>query len=364
MASASSELMFHDKLYTLDIALDSQRMRQTFNALAREHFGEHVEVRHLSIEMLRRRNQRCVIRYFVDVFDPVAQWQKEWRIIGKVYKANRGERVFELMQELWEKGFSRQAADHISIPEPLDFSSSLCMLFQEEVPGLPVKTWLKQSPEPEYLRQLARTLVKLHRCPLIPGKPFRMKDHLSRCHPSHHFLSLACPEQSKKIDYIVNAAYKIESTFDESSFTPVHGDFHLGQVHLLNGNAWLIDFDALSYGDPASDLGNVLVFLRGKARKIPQISELITAFLDEYFSVMDREIAARISLYEGLTHLRRACKCLRLQEEGWERKVRRMIDLGVSCLENMEKSDWQALSRSYEVAEDEDWEELEVVEGD
>jgi aminoglycoside phosphotransferase (APT) family kinase protein len=239
------------------------------------------------------------------------------------------------MLQLWEDGFSRCARDGISIPEPLDFSSTLCMLFQEEVPGLPAKTLIKQSPQPVFLRQLARTLAKLHQSPLLLDGPMRVKDHLRRCHPSHQFLSMACPALSAKIDYIVRNALKFEAASGKINFTPIHGDFHLGQVHLENGRAWLIDFDALDYGDPAADLGNVLVFLKGKAREIPNISELIAAFLDEYFSVMPPEIAQRIPLYEGLTHLRRACKCLRLQEHGWERKVKRMVEQGIVCIDRL-----------------------------
>jgi tRNA A-37 threonylcarbamoyl transferase component Bud32 len=325
-----------DKLYTLDLALDPQQMQDTFTSLARTRFGEAVEVRHVGIEVLRRRNQRCVIRYHVKTFDSQQQRLVDWRVIGKVYKANRGECVFRSMLQLWEDGFSRRASDGISIPEPLDFSSSLCMLFQEEVPGMPAKTLIKQLPEPLLLRQLARTLAKLHQSPLMPDKPMTVKDHLRRCHPSHKFLSLAFPALEAKIDYIVKQALKIEAAFDDIRFTPIHGDFHLGQVHLENGHTWLIDFDALGYGDPAVDLGNVLVFLKGKARQISNIDGLIQAFFDEYFSVMERAIAQRIPLYEALTHLRRACKCLRLQERGWERRVTHMIKQSVACLDQME----------------------------
>ena len=99
--------------------------------------------------------------------------------------------------------------------------------------------------------------------------------------------------------------------------------------------AYLIDFDALSYGDPAADLGNVLVFLKGKARKMDGIPKLIDVFLDEYFQHMDSAIADRVPLYEGITHLRRACKRLRLQTPRWEKKIKRMIGAGVECIQTV-----------------------------
>jgi len=363
MSTASSAPVFHDKLYTLDIALDPQRMRQTFAFLVHEHWGESFEVRNLEIEVIRRRNQRCVIRYRVEALDTATRRKCEWRVIGKVYKAKRGERVFETMQQLWRNGFARDAADGVSIPEPLYFSSSLCMLFQEEVPGLPVKTLIKQAPNPSHFRQLARTIAKLHRCALVPDQQFLVKDHLLRCHPRYPFLELACPELENRIEYIVQTVQKIETDLIRSArLTPIHGDFHLGQIHLENGCAWLIDFDALGHGDPASDLGNVLVFLRGKIKKNPGVVELIHAFLNEYFSTMDRDIANRILLYEGLTHLRRACKCLRLQEEGWRRRVNRMVDDGVACIEEMKNNGWTADRYLFGRDADEEYHDLEEAE--
>ncbi len=359
MSTLTTTPVSHDKLFTLDIALDPQEMRPILAGLANQYLGETLDVRHVDIEVIRRRSQRCVIRYRVNAFDTQKRQRRDWGVIGKVYKSHRGESVFEMMQELWEKGFSRDVGDHISIPEPIEFSSSLSTLFQEEVPGLPIKTVIKRSPKPIYLRQLARTLAKLHQCPIVPSNQLTIKEHLLHCHPRHAFLALACPELEPQIDYIVETAERIEADLNGIKLTPLHGDFHLGQVHLENGSAWLIDFDALGYGDPASDVGNVLVFLKGKARKIPNISDLIAAFLDEYFSIMEREIAGRIPLYEALTHLRRACKCLRLQEARWQGRAKRMVERGVACLEEMGKTDWQARSQPYALAEDEEWDEVE-----
>jgi hypothetical protein len=339
MADKQHTSVFHDKLYTLEIALEAEQMKAPFTMLARKCLGEEMEVRNIQVEVIRRRNQRCVIRYRVETFDPREQQRLDWGVIGKVYKARRGERVYRLMQRLWENGFSREARDEIYIPEPLDFSSDLCMLFQEEVPGLPLKVLAKQNPTAFHFRQLARTLAKLHRCPIVPDNPFLVQEHFLRCHPRYPFLALACPELETKIDYIAATAKRIEAQLIAGDLlTPIHGDFHLGQVHLENGSAWLIDFDALAYGDPASDLGNLLVFLRGKIKKMPEYAKLIEVFLEEYYAIMGSELGRRILLYEGLTHLRRACKLLRLQDEGWRRRVARMIDQGVASIEEMGKT--------------------------
>jgi len=363
MSSASSVPVFQDKLYTLEAALNPLKMSPYLTSLVREKLDENLEVRHIGIEVIRRRNQRCVIRYLVEAFDSHTERRMDWRIIGKVYKANRGERVYEIMQQLWEHGFSRATEDGICIPEPLDFSSPLCMLFQEEVPGLPLKTLIKHEPEPVHFRQLARILAKLHQCPLIPDEPFLVKNHLLRCHPRYPFLAMASPDLETKIDYIVETAQKIETELiHDAKLTPIHGDFHLGQILLENGHAWLIDFDALSYGDPAADLGNLLVFMRSKAKKNPDVAKLITVFLDEYFSIMDREIGERVILYEGLTHLRRACKSLRLQEEGWRRKVQRQIEKGVECIEQIGKNGALTEGDLAIVADDEDADKMELTE--
>ena len=337
-ATTSSTAKIKDKLYTLNMAMDANCMKEAFTPIMKSHFGEKTQVDNVHIEVLRRRNQRCVLRYKVEGFDSKESKGIEWNVIGKVFKADRGERVFDDMKALWENGFSRDTTDGISMPEPLDFQSSLCLLFQEEIPGLPVKTLIRQEPSPKHFRQLARTLAKLHQCSIIPTKPFKVQDHLLRCHPRHEFLSLACPDLTPLVDHIVESSFEIEEKLGDIAMTPLHGDFHLGQVHMENGNSWLIDYDALSYGDPASDIGNLVVFLKGKARRKEIINDLIDAFLDEYFLIMDKSIADRIPFYEGLTHLRRACKCLRMQEDGWKRKVERMLKEGIACIDTMKET--------------------------
>ena len=326
--------ILHDKLYTLETALDETAMREVFAQMVTTHWGTDFELIGLRIEVMRRRNQRCVIRYITEMYDRREERRTEWRIVGKVYKAGRGESVFITMQDLWRNGLSRASTDGISMPEPIAFSSELCLLYQEEVPGEPIKHVLKKDiGNPKPMRLLARTLAKLHQTAIDAGEAYSIDDHLLRCHPRYPFLCLAYPELEPKIEYIIRKAKAFEAENSQIRFATVHGDFHLGQVHVEGEHAWLIDYDALCHADPAADVGNLMVFLKGKAKRYPEWRMQVEAFLDEYYAIMGAQVAERVPLYEALTHIRRACKCLRYQEKDWRRKVEKMIDQGVACID-------------------------------
>jgi hypothetical protein len=88
-------------------------------------------------------------------------------------------------------------------------------------------------------------------------------------------------------------------------------------------------------------LAEIFGFLKRTGRKKKNeayICSFRDAFLDEYFSAMDTEIARSIPLYEAVIGLRRACKCLRVQDEaGWEEKLRRLVRQAAVSLTSIER---------------------------
>ena len=326
-----------ERLKSLEIALDEERMKEVFAPKAKARFGDRFEIRSIDIAVYRRHVNRCVVRYRIAGSNGDHAGEAQWGVIGKVLDAGAGERVHENMRRLWTHGFSRDAADRVSMAEPLEYLPALSMMLQEEVGGASVRNLLKQTREERHFRLAARAVAKLHRCPVWAGTARTVQDHLQRCHPRYPFLALACPHLAGPIERIVEGALRIEERLSDVRFTPVHGDFHLGQVHVDGDRAWLVDLDAFGYADPASDLGNLIVFLKDKARRDAAVGALIAAFLDEYFSVMDRRIMDRIPLFEALTHLRRACKSLRLQDAEWQQRIERMIGAGIASIEEMEQ---------------------------
>jgi len=318
-----------DKLFTLKDASDPAAMRRVLEPELGRWTAPEARFLDLQVEVLRRRKQRCVLRYRIQY--ELQGAVRSLSLIGKVYKANAGEQVAELMQRMWGAGFQRDAADRITIPEVAAYMPRLSLLLQEEIGGEPVKNFLGTPDGERALRQMAAGLAKLHRTPVRLGEPYTLRDHLRRCHPRPQVLYDRCPELRPAIDEILGEALRLEAAYN---FEPglIHGDFHMGQVHVTADHTWLIDFDACCTADPAADLGNVLVFLKGKARKFPDAPQLADAFLDEYFKSMPADILQRVPLFEAITHLRRACKRLRFQEDGWQKKARKFIDESLESL--------------------------------
>jgi hypothetical protein len=325
-----------DRLSSLPIALDEERMKGILASRAKECLGATFEIEQIDMEIYRRHANRCVVQYRMRGRRGEGFAEQEWSVIGKVLAPGVGEAVFHKMQQLWAHGFAHGAEDAIGIPEPLEFMPALSMLLQEVIGGTSVRNLAKQSREEAHFRIVARALAKLHRCPMPAGRTRTVEDLLVRCHPKYPVFSLACPELAPAIEAIVERARAAERRLAPFTPTPVHGDFHLGQVHVGDGRAWLVDFDTLGFGDPASDLGNVTVFLKDKSRHDPTMRAMMEAFLDEYFAHMEPAIGTRMPLYEALTHLRRACKQFRLQEVGWREKVEVMIERGLASMDEME----------------------------
>jgi len=314
-----------DRLATLSLALDPEHMKSVLAPRARASVAPDFEIEDITVDVYRRHGNRCVVRYRARGRATNGHPAREWRVIGKVLPPGVGAEIDTRMRALWESGFSRSAADGIGIPEPLAYLPELSMLLQEDVGGVSVRNLVKNAPEEHHFRTSARALAKLHGCAL-PGSPARGVDELLlRCHPRHPFLGLAFPELSLTVDGIVIRARALAERLAPIPSTPVHGDFHLGQVHVEDGKAWLVDFDSLGFGDPASDLGNVLVLLTDKARRDPDLKSMVDAFREEYAARAGTDPWSRVPLYEALTHLRRACKQLRLQESGWREKVHAMV---------------------------------------
>jgi len=321
---------------SLNTAKNKAYMQEALATALQEYLGA-ARISDIHIEHIQRR----VVRYTLQISNPKNDQLTEQHIIGKVYDTpehlNFG---YEMMKQLWANGFSQKAEDGIYIPKPLGYVPKACVLLMQEASGGVLRAKLKKKGATEnHMRQFARAMVKLHRCPIQTGRTITVEERLSRCDPSPKVLIKSYPELADDVNSIIEMAYKIEKMDQKQAKALIHGDFHPGQVHVDQNTFWVLDIDNLKNADPAFDLAKLFSFLKRTERKkklTDYIEKLRNVFIEEYFTAMGWETARRIPFYEALICLKRACKCLRVQDdEGWEEKMKRLVRQGAICIQVM-----------------------------
>jgi aminoglycoside phosphotransferase (APT) family kinase protein len=312
----------------LDSALDQHYTFEVISHVASEVLGTRAPVRHVGVERLERR----LLRYSVDV-----EGAESWPVIGKVYgSADEGQHGFDAMRRLWDGGFVARPPVGVRIPQAYAYFPDLRLMLMEHVPGETLRQRVKRKlAGAAEMQSFAAALTKLHRSPLDAGEPFGVDKHLAiRCAGLHEALADAFPDLREPVRWIVDTARALEVRGDAMRL--VHGDFHLGQIHVHGTGAWILDLDPLHVGDPAYDLAMVFVMLKHleqRTRDAGYIRSLRDAFLAAYLDQTDGELAARVPMQMALIHLKRACKRFRWQDEpGWPDTVRRQIGESAACM--------------------------------
>ncbi len=316
----------------LDTALDETYMRKALAEMLNAGGG----LASLRITQMERR----IVRYELELRQNGATTSRV--LIGKVYN-EPAQLAFsqQMVDYLWAHGFSDAASDGVMIPAPLGSLAEICTLFMEEARGEVLRALLKkQSARPQQVRQYARAMMKLHRCQMDTGRDQGGAERLAACDPSPAEMARAYPELAPDIQRVVDAVQELEAVVNAHPRVLIHGDFHPGQVHVNAQKLWLLDIDNLKNGDPAFDLAKVFGFFKRMEKKkklAAYMSEMRQHFLEEYFQETDFAVARRVPFYEALISLKRASKCLRVQDEaGWEEKMQSLIGQAVACIQVME----------------------------
>jgi hypothetical protein len=313
-----------DRLATLPLALDPAHMRPVLAERAPAAFGARFAIDELDVDIYRRHGNRCVIRYRARGAS-AANGGVEWASSARCCRRRRGAAGREHARAVVAR-LQRGAADGIGVPEPIAYLPSCRCTCRKDVGGVSIRNLVKRGLDERHFRSAARALAKLHGCGL-PAGPVRGVDaHLLRCHPRHPVLGLAFPELAARVDDIVERARALERRLPSIPVTPVHGDFHLGQVHVDGDRAWLVDLDALGFADPPRTSGTCSCSSRTRSAATRRWRRWCRRSATTTRRTPRSPVWDRVPLYAALTHLRRACKQLRLQQPGWRDKVHAMVE--------------------------------------
>lgn len=319
------------KLPGLERALDVGAMQELFVSLWRRNPAwSKNSFQELQPQVLKYTpGKRCVIEYQL--------WSAEQafvprRVIGKIYRKNRGEIIFANWRRLWEAAVSASAVGELRLgmPEPLAYLPELGMVLQSAVPGRALADFSEHEDLMAAMPSVAQNLAALHNLRVDVGEKKTLDDHLKKyCHPGPAALSEACPEAAPLVKNILSGLASNENL----PLCPIHGDLNLTQIFIAEKRAFFIDFDGLCLSHPALDLGNFLVTLQahfGAAGAMLQ-----KKFLESYKACRSLRMLTGLRAYQAFAYLRRAVICARAPAVAdWRQQVRQLLEAGSAFLES------------------------------
>ena len=274
-----------------------------------------------TIEILKYKpNRRCVLAYELTGRGEKNGRRVSQRVIGKVFRDERGKRLYKLQEALYQNGFGPDATDGIHVPEALAYVPEMRMLVQASAPGRTLDELSLVGDIGRQVKRCAEGLAKLHRSrafvnapdngrPLF--KPYTLADELRGLDDYTARLAETRPADMPLIETLRAALLAWADRLPETeTAVPLHRDFYYSQVLFDGPRLQLIDFDLMAVGDPAVDVANFTAHLAYLG--LEQFGDLrrfardIDAFLATYNSAFppDDTFAERVAFYQASTYFR------------------------------------------------------------
>ncbi|MEM7116343.1 MAG: phosphotransferase [Chloroflexota bacterium] len=325
---ATAPLADH-KLPALYIALNDLLMEQVLNTdkifLGKLQMTGPVSVQHQLLKYAP--GKRCVVAYYIYELHT----GQSIRLIGKLYRENRGQHIFRRMSHLWEA--RRRNRGEALMAHPLHYLPSVGIILQQQVTGSPLGEMLGSTQLFDAVASAGQNLAVLHET-YLPGLIVResMSDHIVKyCRPMPMQIAQDLPFLGPQIEAIVNRLVGDE-TLTDLPLTTVHNDLNLAHVYWDQGKTLFIDFDGLCLSHAALDIANFRVALQVY---LGQQGELLAdCFLNAYLEARGANEVPGLARYESLAYLRRATICCRKQAQpNWLEQTEWLLQKSWAALE-------------------------------
>jgi ATP-binding cassette, subfamily B, bacterial len=237
-----------------------------------------------------------------------------------------GEHVLKIYA--WESDF-RVAADalasssglaHIRTATVEAALPELRMTVQARLPGRPVTDPIETADE------AGRVLRRLHGAGFSrdPTVALRSEDQLQRATASARMAGDIFPPLRARVGRLIDQLASARPSSERLAAS--HGDFHAGQLLLLNGDAALIDFDEMCYAPAALDHATYAAHLvNGDEESLKFAEEALERLLGGYGSR-----PPDLAWYFATSILRRAPFPFRYFDERWPERMEGMVQAAES----------------------------------
>jgi len=287
------------------------------------------------IEPLRYRTELgAALRYTVEARHRATGGRATRRCYLKVYRDDRGESTWQLLQRL-----SRlHPARAYEVVAPIAYIGALRTLAIEQAPGTPLlQLLLDGGRDPtDAVRSVARAVAAFNQDdPGMVTRAHTRADQLADVRHAARLVNWACPEVRPVVAAVTEA---VERGLPDVAAAPMHGDLKAEHVFLETDDERVIfiDLDSVALGDPVRDPAHLWAYLSGRvgldAVPAARIRAAADAFVEQYFAHVPAGWRARFSLHCAGTLIEVASGIFRRQEPAWRDKVIAAVELARQTL--------------------------------
>lgn len=206
--------------------------------------------------------KRCVLRYHVNLIDPAGK-AHEKTFFCKVYNNGNSRYHFDMLNSAYEQLTVKSAA--VNIPRPLLHFDGLHTFWQEEWPGSALLDVIDRYDWQDIFKKIALVLAAFHRSPANGFDPAPdltvIKD---KAEEDGAKLLRVWPQQQALVGKVLDLLNATKDDFDKQEMpqVPIHGACRIEQMLARGNELALVDFDAITLGDPIHDLAEFIASLQ------------------------------------------------------------------------------------------------------
>ena len=273
--------------------------------------------------------KHCVIEYRLKNEDNDLDFK---RVIGKLYRKNRGETRYNNLQRLYKAANNISEQSQFYMSEPLAYLAEIGVLIQAAVPGKLLSELSEGDNFENAIRLTGLNLSVLHGLTLALDEKKTVSDHLLKyCHPGPEVMLADYPTFRPLVEEVLAGLSEFEKELENVPICPIHGDLALTQIFISENRSFFIDFDGLCLSHAAFDISNFLVAV--KKYHPEQSDKLSDIFLSSYLKSHSSDIPKGLPGYEAFVYFRRAMICFRLKNSAdWQTNTQRLLETSIATL--------------------------------
>lgn len=266
-----------------DVALNERDTEAVLAATVREVYGPGATLEHWIADPVTRHGRRRVVCYDLSVRAADAPDVQRVRWVGKFYERDdEARRVTATLRALAATGCAARGG--FAVPAVVAYHAARRVLLCSYEAGGSVTTAIAQHGAP-VLEAIGRALAALHRAPVAADTVTSPAAVLEQVRLKLADLMGRFPAEAGTLRRLL-AALEREAPAAAGPASFLHGDFGPAQLLWRDGELVMLDFDRATRGDPALDLGNLLVQLRRFTLRhpdvLPPFAAVRLAILDAY----------------------------------------------------------------------------------